>query len=62
MTEEANAREAIDNLERILQDAENAGLDVSRARQSQKIARNFFDIGKYHKVRIYCKMAEDNLG
>jgi nucleotide-binding universal stress UspA family protein len=62
MSEEANTREAIDNLETILQDAETAGLDTSKARQSLKIARNFFEMGKYQKAMLYCKMAEDNLG
>jgi hypothetical protein len=62
MNEEANAREAIDNLERILEDAEKAGLDVAKARQSLKIARNFFDMRKYQKAMHYCKMTEDQLG
>jgi len=61
MTEEQQAREAIDNAERVLADAEGAGLDTSKSRQSLKIARNFLDMGKYQKAMLYCKMAEDNL-
>jgi type IV secretory pathway VirB10-like protein len=62
MGEEAKVREAIDNLEGVLKDAENAGLDTSKARQSLKIARNFYSMGKYEKAMLYCKMAEDNIG
>jgi hypothetical protein len=62
MNEEAIAREAIDNLERILRDAEEGGLDTEKARQSLKIARSFFDMRKYQKVTHYCKMTEDQLG
>jgi hypothetical protein len=62
MTEEQQAREAIDNAERVLADAEGAGLDTSKSRQSLKIARNFLEMGKYQKAMLYCKMAEDNLG
>jgi hypothetical protein len=62
MTEEAKAKDTIDYVDRVLQDAENAGLDTAKARQSLKIARNFFEMGKYQKAMLYCKMAEDNLG
>jgi hypothetical protein len=60
--EETNARDAIDNLESIIQDAEKAGLDITLARQSLKIARNFQDMGKYGKAMSYCKTAEDQIG
>jgi len=62
MTEETNAREALENTEKILQDAENVGLDTSKARQTFKVARNFFEMGKYQKAMLYCKTAEDNIG
>jgi hypothetical protein len=62
MTEEAKAREAIENTEKVLQDAEKVGLDTSKARQSFKVARNFFDMGKYQKAMLYCKASEDNIG
>jgi type IV secretory pathway VirB10-like protein len=59
---EADAREAVDNLERIIQDAEAAGLDVAKARQTLKIARSFIDMEKYEKAMSYCKTAEDQVG
>jgi len=59
---EADAREAIDNLERIIQDAEAAGLDIAKARQTLKIARSFLDMEKYEKAMSYCKAAEDQVG
>jgi hypothetical protein len=62
MTDKAKASGAIERVERILQDAEEAGLDTAKARQSLKIARNFFDMGKYQKAMLYCKTAEDNFG
>jgi hypothetical protein len=62
MTEDAKARKAIENTETMLQDAEKAGLDTSKARQSFKIARNFFDMGKYQKAMLYCRTAEDSIG
>ena len=43
-------------------DAEAAGMDTQKSRQSLKIARNFFEMGKYQKSMLYCKMAQDNLG
>jgi hypothetical protein len=61
MTEQDNARETIDKLETIIQDAQNAGLDTSKARQSLKIARNFYEMGKYQKALLYCQNAENNL-
>ena len=62
MTEDAKALDAIQNTERMLQEAENVGLDTAKARQSFKIARNFYEMGKYQKVMQYCKTAEDNIG
>jgi hypothetical protein len=59
--EEADVKEKIENLEKVLQDAENAGLDTAKARQSLKIARNFFDMGKYQKAMVYCQNAENNI-
>jgi hypothetical protein len=59
--EEAKVRETIDKLERVLQDAENAGLDTSKARQSLKIARNFYDMGRYQKAMLYCQNAENSI-
>jgi CARDB/Bacterial Ig domain len=61
MTEEQQAREAIDNMEKVLADAEAAGLDTSKSRQSLKIARNFMEMGKYPKVMVYCQNAENSL-
>jgi flagellar basal body-associated protein FliL len=61
MTDDAKALEAIENTERILADAEKAGLDISKARQSLKIARNFFEMGKYQKAMLYCQNAEDSI-
>jgi hypothetical protein len=60
--EGAKAQETIDNTEKILKDAEKVGLDTTKARQSFKVARNFFDMGKYEKAMLYCKMAEENIG
>jgi hypothetical protein len=62
MTEEAKALDAIQNTERMLQEAENVGLDTAKARQSFKIARNFYEMGKYQRAMLYCKTAEDNIG
>jgi hypothetical protein len=59
--EEQQARQAIENLQKVLADAEAAGLDTSRARQSLKIARNFQEMGRYQKAMLYCKNAEDSL-
>jgi flagellar basal body-associated protein FliL len=59
---EAKATEAIKNTEEMLQQAEKAGLDVTKARQSFKIAKNFYGMGKYEKAVSYCKTAEDYLG
>jgi hypothetical protein len=59
--EEAKVRETIDKLERIIQDAENAGLDTSKARQSLKIASNFYDMGRYQKAMLYCQNAENSI-
>jgi hypothetical protein len=61
-SDEAKANEAIDNTEKLLQDAEKAGLDTTKARQSLKVARNFFEMGGYQKVMAYCKTAEDSIG
>jgi hypothetical protein len=61
MTEEAKALDAIQNTERMLQEAENVGLDTAKARQSFKIARNFYEMGKYQRAMQYCKTAEDNI-
>jgi len=58
---EAKAREALANLENIIQEAEKAGLDVTRARQSQKVARNFVEMGKYDKALLYCQNAENSI-
>jgi hypothetical protein len=61
VTEEQQARQAIDNTEKVLADAEAAGLDTSRSRQSLKIARNFVEMGKYQKALLYCQNAENSL-
>jgi hypothetical protein len=61
MTEQDKARETIDNLEKIIQDAQNAGLDTTKARQSFKVARNFYDMGKYQKALLYCQNAENSI-
>jgi hypothetical protein len=58
---EAKAREALANLENIIQEAEKAGLDVTKARQSQKVARNFVEMGKYDKALLYCQNAENSI-
>ena len=55
------AKEAMENIERLLQDADSAGLDTAKARQSLKVARNFFKMGKYDKAMQYCKTAEENI-
>ena len=62
MSGEAMALEAIKNAEDMLLQAEKVGLDTAKARQSFKIARNFYEMGKYQKVMQYCKTAEDNIG
>jgi hypothetical protein len=62
VTEDQQALEAIESTERVLADAEAAGMDTQKSRQSLKIARNFFEMGKYQKSMLYSKMAEDNLG
>jgi hypothetical protein len=61
-SEDEQALEAIESTERVLADAEAAGLDASKSRQSLKIARNFFEMGKYQKAMLYCQQAQDNLG
>jgi hypothetical protein len=61
MTEDAKALDAIQNTERMLQEAEKVGLDTAKARQSFKIARNFYEMGKYQRAMLYCKTAEDNI-
>lgn len=61
MTEEQQALLAIQRMEKVLADAEAAGLDTSRSRQSLKIARNFFDMGKFPKAILYCQNAENSL-
>jgi hypothetical protein len=61
MGEEAKVKETMDKLEGIIKDAEDAGLDTTKARQSLKIARNFFDMGKYQKALLYCKNAENSI-
>jgi hypothetical protein len=58
---EAKAKEAIENLEGIIKDAEGAGLDTTRARQSLKVARNFLEMGKYDKALLYCQNAENSI-
>jgi HEPN domain-containing protein len=60
-TGEAKAREAIENLEMVLKDAEAAGLDTAKARQSLKVARNFMEMGKYDKTLLYCQNAENSI-
>ena len=60
-TGEAKAREAIGNLEMVLKDAEAAGLDTAKARQSLKVARNFLEMGRYDKALLYCQNAEDSI-
>jgi hypothetical protein len=62
MTEEANAKEALDNAETIIKEAESVGLDTVKARQSFKVARNFYGMGKFQKAIQYCKTAEENIG
>jgi hypothetical protein len=62
MSGEAMALEAIKNTEDMLVQAEKVGLDTAKARQSFKIAKNFYEMGKYQKVMQYCKTAEDNIG
>jgi hypothetical protein len=61
MDEEAKVKETMEKLEGIIKDAEDAGLDTTKARQSLKIARNFFDMGKYQKALLYCKNAENSI-
>jgi hypothetical protein len=61
MTEQDKAREAIDKIETLLQEAEDAGLDTAKARLSFKVARNFYEMGKYQKALLYCQNAENNL-
>jgi hypothetical protein len=58
---EANASEAIGKTEKILADAENVGLDTSKARQLLKIARNMQGMGKHTKAVEFCKKAEDSI-
>jgi hypothetical protein len=62
MTGEAKTREAIENLEGVIKDAEAAGLDTAKARQSLKIARNFLEMGKYDKALLHCQNAENSIG
>jgi hypothetical protein len=62
VSEEAKAKDAIDNTEKILADAENVGLDTTKARQSFKVARNFYEMGKYGKAMQYCRNAEESIG
>ena len=61
-SEETQAREALDNAETIIKEAESVGLDTVKARQSFKVARNFYDMGKFQKALQYCKTAEENIG
>ena len=58
---EAKAREALANLDNIIQEAEKAGLDVTKARQSQNVARNFMEMGKYDKALQHCQNAENSI-
>jgi len=60
-TGEAKAREALANLDNIIQEAEKAGLDVTKARQSQNVARNFMEMGKYDKALQHCQNAENSI-
>ena len=62
MSGEAMALEAIKNTEDMLLQAEKVGLDTAKARQSFKIAKNFYEMSNYQKVMQYCKTAEDNIG
>jgi hypothetical protein len=62
MTGEAKAREAVESLEGIIKEAESAGLETTKARQSLKVARNFLEMGKYDKALLYCQNAEDSIG
>jgi len=61
MAGEEKAREAIENLEGIIKDAEAAGLDTTKARQSLKVARNFMEMGKYDKALLHCQNAENSI-
>jgi hypothetical protein len=60
-SDETRAKEAIDNTEKLLQDAEEAGLETSKARELFKIARNFQGMGRHQKAIEFSKKAEDSI-